>query len=403
MARLSSFARWSAAAVSAIAFAGAAHAGGTDAGTTVTNTFTLDYSVGATPQPQITNATPAGNGGALTTFTVDRLVDLSITTLDPTQSVAPNSVDNTIRYRLTNDGNDTQAYDLTTVTSGDFTPTNIVITYYVDLNGSGTRDGGETLETYTLGTPTQDVPADVSVYVFVESDVPTATPDGDSATIALVADTLYASATGVGVTTNSTDPQCTTTSCPPGTAVVGDSDGNDLENGAENVLADLSGPNDADNAGDFSASGVLNVVAPTLTASKIVAVLESAPATVTDASCGALSAPAAGNQYSVPEACVLYTISVTNTGSGAASNLDISDILPAEVRFVKAELDTTTGTGFVDDPAQPLAAPDTAGPVLTAPLAAEDCNGTTNCTVELSDAQLGAGQNGQIKIWARVR
>jgi len=51
--------------------AGTAFAGGTTAGTTVTNTFTLNYNVGTTPQPPVTGDTP-------TTFVVDRLIDVNV-------------------------------------------------------------------------------------------------------------------------------------------------------------------------------------------------------------------------------------------------------------------------------------------------------------------------------------
>ena len=49
----------------------------TPADTTVSNTFTLDYKVGGVDQPQIdSSATP-------TIFTVDRLIDLTVTSNGP--------------------------------------------------------------------------------------------------------------------------------------------------------------------------------------------------------------------------------------------------------------------------------------------------------------------------------
>ncbi|MEZ5997336.1 MAG: hypothetical protein R3B98_01410 [Hyphomonas sp.] len=367
----------------AIVLAGHAAAQRTDAGTTVSNTFTLNYEVSGSAQPQIDNtASP-------TTFTVDRLVDLTITTLDATQNVAPNSTGNTIRYRLTNLGNDNQAYDLSVATAGStYTPGSVTITYFIDADSSGTLNGSESLQSYTLGNPTIDVAPDDEVIVIVSSDVPAATPDGESATLTLVADTLFP-VTSVDVT-------CTPSTCTAGDAVVGDSDGNDMTNAAESVLADGAGVTDSANQGDYSSSGVLNVLAPTLSASKVVAVFDTDPGS--DAACMALTSAASGDQYSVPGACVQYVISVANTGSGTASNLNISDRLPAEVRFLKAELDTSSSTGFADD-----GAVSGTGPSLTAPGAAEDCDGSTNCLVDLSDTILSPGENGQIRIWALVR
>jgi uncharacterized repeat protein (TIGR01451 family) len=162
------------------------------------------------------------------------------------------------------------------------------------------------------------------------------------------------------------------------------------------VLLDAAGVTDAANAGNFSANALITIVAPTLAATKTVTVFNSAPAS--DAACSALSAASPGNQYSVPGACVQYIISITNTGSGQATTLNIADRLPAQVRFIKVELATSTGTGFADDPGVAGA-----GPVMAAPAAAENCNGTTNCLVNLTDAILAGSQNGQIRIWARVR
>ena len=60
---------------------GVAFAAGTDAGTTVSNTFTLDFSVGGVAQTQITND-GVGPNPAPTSFTVDRRVDLTVTAID---------------------------------------------------------------------------------------------------------------------------------------------------------------------------------------------------------------------------------------------------------------------------------------------------------------------------------
>ncbi len=372
-------------ALGVLLVAGAAEAQSkTAAGTTVENTFTLDYSVGGFAQPTIDNtATP-------TVFSVDRLVNLTVVSLDPAPNVSPNSTGNQIRFRVTNLGNDIQAYDLSFAYLGtpDFTPANVAITYFIDLNANDVFDGAEVLETYTLGTPTVDLEPDQHIVVIVTYDVPAGTSDGSEADFVLTADTLFG--------TTSFDPLCTPVICDPGTAVVADTGGNTLGGPAENVLADGAGVTDAANAGDFSASSDITVLAPVLAAAKTVTMMATAPAS--DAACSALTSPEPGDQYGTPGGCILYTISVTNTGTGAASNLVVSDRLPAEVRFLAASLATSTATGFADDPGIPGS-----GPVLSAPAAAEDCNGTTNCLIELTDAILAGAENGQVRIWARVR
>jgi len=111
---------------------GTAFAAGTAADTTVSNTFTLDYSVGTTPQPQVTNS------GSPTTFKVDRLVDLTVAAIAPATTSAPGAVDEELRFTVTNNGNDTQAYALSVVqeTGDDFQTANVTIVFYVD-DGDG--------------------------------------------------------------------------------------------------------------------------------------------------------------------------------------------------------------------------------------------------------------------------
>lgn len=392
MAYLNTFKRLAGLAAVSAVLAGAAHAGGTNAGVSVENTFTLNYEVGNTAQPTITNDTDTTIPGATvqgseTVFTVDRLIDLTVTELNSPLTVAPNSTGNRQIFRLQNLGNDNQAYDLTTaVVSGNtFTPTNFTISYFIDLDGNDTFDSAtETLETYTPGTATEDIAKDQRVIIYVDSDTPASAADGNTASIVLTADTL--------------NPQTSVETGFAGTAgqpVTADTDGNDLVNAAENVLADGAGSTDNANEGDFSATSIQNVEAATLAASKSITVFEDQPAN--DAACTALTSAATGDQYSVPGACIQYVIDVNNTGSGDATTLVIFDRMPAEVTFLAASLSTTTATGFADDP-------DVAGtgPTLAAPAGSEDCDGSSNCGIQLDNAVLAAGENGQILIWATV-
>lgn len=75
----------------------AAEAAGTSAGTTVANTFTLDYQVGGVSQTQITSS------GSPTEFTVDRLVDLTVTSAGDT-TVVPGATGQTLVWSVRNDG-----------------------------------------------------------------------------------------------------------------------------------------------------------------------------------------------------------------------------------------------------------------------------------------------------------
>ena len=99
----------------AMAMSGTAHAQGTDAGSTVSNTFTLDYSVNNTPQNQITNEDgTAGDPDGPTIFTVDRLIDLTVVQTSGEVFVTPGApaANAELTFNVTNTGNDNQSYSL---------------------------------------------------------------------------------------------------------------------------------------------------------------------------------------------------------------------------------------------------------------------------------------------------
>jgi len=343
-----------------------AFAGGTAAGTNVQNTFTLDYQVGAVDQPTIDNtATP-------TEFTVDRLVDLTVAS-SGNLTVAPGALDQELVFTVTNNGNDTQAYSFALVNetaADDFDTTGLNITYYVDNGTGGVCDatdlaGAGTAYTPGSGAASVDLAADAVICVVVDGDIPSAQVDTDTSEVSLVADTL--------------EP---TTGGSPGTAVVADAGTNTLTGAAENVLADGSGTaNEVANAGDHSATGTYIVASADLTASKAVSIF-----TEDGSGCATIpGTPGAGDQYSIPGACVEYVITTDNNGATAsATSIDISDILPDDLEFVNA-----TPSGFT-------------GGTFTQPAVSTDCNAGA-CTVSLTGATLTAGSTGTITIRALIK
>jgi len=342
-----------------------AFAGGTAAGTNVQNTFTLDYQVAGTSQPTIDNtATP-------TEFTVDRLIDLTVASSGDT-TVAPGSTNQELVFTVTNNGNDTQAYDFTLVNESgdDFDTTGLNINYIIDNGTGGVCDATDLAGSMTAYTPgsgdaSADLPADGVICVVVDSDIPAVRIDTDTADISLVSDTLQP-----------------TTGASPGTAEIADAGTNTLTGAAENVLADGTGTaNEVANAGDHSATGTYIVASADLTASKAVSVF-----TQDGSGCTTIpGTPGVGDQYSIPGACVEYVITTTNTGATAsATSVAISDILPDELEFINA-----TPSGFT-------------GGTFTQPATNTDCNGGS-CTVSLTGATLTAGSTGTITIRALVQ
>ncbi len=378
----------------------------TEAGTSVSNTFELSYSVSGTAQPVITNSlTPPPGGitqGTPTIFTVDRRVDFVVTSTNAA-TPAPGATA-VLTYQVLNEGNDNSAYSFSIADldngGGTFDATSLVVRYQLDANDNGTIDDGG----YTVITPTTigagagsafvtpDVPKGVLLFIEVEGTVAAGVADASTDDITLVAEArdptaflLEASATPAAVTTAATGP-------------------NDLINNAENVLADGTGVAAAEAAGDsdglFAATGIITVASPDLSASKTVTVIEEPGTGGPLTTCA--TATAVANAKAVPGSCVEYVIEVTNTGATAtASNLVIDDILPAQVTFVSASLNTTTATGFADDPLIGGAGPTLAFPATPA---ASDCDGTVaTCEIQLSDAVLAAGEVGQIVIRALVK
>ena len=376
----------------------------TEAGTSVSNTFELSYSVSGTPQPVITNSlTPPPGGvtqGTPTVFTVDRRVDFVVTSTNAaTPAPGANAI---LTFQVLNEGNDTSAYSfsLADLDSGatTFDATSLVVRYLIDDDDDGIADDGafapiaETVIGAGSGsaTVTLDVPKGVLVFVEVEGTVASGTLDALTDDITLVAEAR--------------DPQSFVleVSGTPGAVTAGTTGPNDPINDAQNVLADGTGVAAAEAAGDsdglFAATGVITVAAPNLLASKSVTVIEDPGTGGPLTNCA--TATTVANAKAVPGSCVEYVIEVQTPGATAtASNLDILDILPAQVTFVDASLVASVGAGFTDDPMI-----GGAGPVLSEPVANSSCDGTNaTCQIQLTDAVLAAGETGQIVIRALVK
>ena len=343
-----------------------AFAGGTSAGTNVSNTFRLEYQIGSTPQPPID--TGPGGSNTPTLFTVDRQIDLTVTSSGNT-TVAPGAQDQELLFSVVNNGNDTQAYNFVLVneTGDNFNTTGLNITVYVDdgdkiCNATDTGGSG-TAYTPGSGAATVDVDADDVLCIVVDGDIGAGQTDTQTSQVSLVADTLDNAAAGNGV-------------------VTGDSDGNNLVGIAENVLGDGSGTaNEAVNQGDHSATGTYVVASANLGATKAVTVFSE-----DGSNCSTIpGTPASGDQYSVPGACVEYVITVQNSGSTSASITLLRDILPGDLTYITAAVSTQITGGS-----------------LTQPATSSDC-GAVTCTVELTGASIAASQTGTLTIRAIVK
>ena len=309
----------------------------TPAETDVSNTFSLTYNVGTVQQPTITNDGAGGND-APTVFRVDRLVNVTVASSGTPGTYSPNEQDATVEFSVRNDGNDTHAYllDFEEDSGDDFdtdasTSGNRIV-YFLDTDGDGVLDAGE------AGSPLAYDPAtngtwpvlapDASIIVRVIRDIPVDAEDGEQADIHLYADSR-----------DDTDPSI---------AIIADNDTTNSTLVTENVLADADGPasagNDAATDGAHSATNSFVVLAANVTATKDVFVVSEIPCV--DIPGGAYTPPTdnAGN-YSIPNACVEYVITVENDGMATANSIDLLDELPDNLLFRDASiLGDLTGT-----------------------------------------------------------
>jgi hypothetical protein len=354
----------------ALAAAGPAFAAGTSAGTTVSNSFTLDYQVSGISQTQIDTS------GSPTNFTVDRKVDVTVSTVSGS-TVTPGQTGARLVYGVLNASNDNIAYRLSIKDVG--TDTFDIGTYsavfYADAGNDGVFtpgvDDAGAGTSYTLGAGvTTNVAPDARIWVILTGDVPAGATNGQTDDVILIADSYYP--------TVSLDPAYTQTA---GTNIT-QSGVNAMTGQSDTVLADGAGtagaPEDVANDGAHSSTATFTVSAASLTASKAVAVVATNPVNC--------ATDAVGGGFAAPGACVEYVITAANAAgaSASATNIAISDVLPNEVQWVSSAQSGFTSAG-----------------TLSNPTGGAGC--TTSCTVSLTGASLAPGATGTVTIRALVR
>lgn len=316
----------------AIGMATSAFALGTPAGDTISNLATLNYDVGTVAQTAIESAPGAGNStpgignGTNTDFLVDSKVDLAMAVTN----TAATGTGNIMPFVITNNGNDTQTYQLQLYSGASpaddqFDMSNLTI--YADLDGSGTITAGDVALTVGAGNVlfsgatayvSPDIAANGTLQVLVIGDVPASTADGATAKYTLIANTFDAG--GAAETTNAS----TGTN---GVAVV-------LADGAAG--AGVTGVTaDVVENGAYLVTGTFTVNSATITVAKTYVVV-SDPINGT-------SSPKA-----IPGAVIRYTITITNAGSADADNVVLTDAIPGNTLFSTSEAATASGTGVIN-------------------------------------------------------
>lgn len=273
----------------------------TPAGTVISNTVTLDYvPPGGIPEKATSNTA---------SFVVEELINVILQWQDASP-VSVNSPDiaDALTFMLSNTGNGTETFTLTRNNSpsvpDQYDPLNSATAIYFESNGTPGLQTGVGGDTPYVGGVTLN--AEQSVLVYVVSDTPAALPIGNTGQVALSAASDTVGAAGAV----------------PGTALVG------LGDGGVTAVVGLT-------QAQASANGIYIVSGLALSVVKTVVVDGGGDAATTTA----------------PGKTLIYTITVTLTGTGIASNLVITDPLPVELTYVPGSITVNAATRTdADDP-----------------------------------------------------
>jgi uncharacterized repeat protein (TIGR01451 family) len=269
-------------------------AAGTLAGTAISSAATVNYSIGGSTEAPVTSAA--------VTFLIDELIRPVLTWQD-TAPVAVNSpgTNDVLTFLLTNGGNGQEAFSLTRtngplpLAAGNYTPLNGTIGSLFLENGllAGFQATGPNADTpYTPGVNDPNLVPDAGQIVYVISDTPNAASNSRGE-VQLSASSLTSGTAGAL----------------PGTSLAGAGQG-----GGFAVVATSSAQVSA--TGSYIASGLGLVVNKTI-------------AGVLDPN---------GTAVLMPGAVLTYQIAVVLSGAGTATNLVITDPLPAGITYAPGSI-----------------------------------------------------------------
>ncbi len=278
-----------------------AHAIGTPSGTLISNTATVDYQV---------NTSARSASGAAPDITVDNRVDLTVVNNDALNNVTvvPGSTNQVLTYTVTNTGNTTQGYLLSTLTPTANIPMGNIRIYIETAFPANGFDAADTL--YVTGTnagnldPNGVLGQDDVMTVYVVADTPATALDSSFDDFRLVAQSAATTAAAGD----------------PTTALV--ASGGPITSVVDIVFADLAGTDDAARDGQFSAAATYTVSSAALTVTKSIL-------STTDAF---------GTGFAIPGAAVQYQLRVANSGTAVVDNntVVVTDQVPANTKVCVA-------------------------------------------------------------------
>ena len=306
------------------------------AGDTISNTATLNFTIGGVGQTPVTPAAPA-------TFVEDRKVNFTVAEVGgATTSVIPGATLQVQTFTVTNNGNAPQDFLLSALEVGGsaFSPTSVQVFVDSAAVAAGT-------DTFLSGTDTDifidELPAGTARTVYIVSTIPGTATNGQVATMSLVAqiaaggsasadDSVAANAGAAIMNDNNghASPVGTynnglTTTVATAAAALAAADIADTA-AVETVFADAAGTLNSAGAADAASNGQ-HSANDTYTVS-------AAALTVTKAVSTALWDPINADSFpkAIPGAYVTYTITVANAAGGSSASLTtLTDTLAASL------------------------------------------------------------------------
>ncbi len=311
----------------AFAGAGVASAAGTASGTSISNTATINYTVGGVGQTPITSAA--------TSFLVDDKVDFTVVSNDGgTVTGTPGSAAIAMKFTVTNTGNTTHDFNLSSIaaTTNEFVASSV--TFYDDVNVNGVYDSGVDNPISYIA----ELAADGTKVVFLVAAVPLTATNGQRANYALKVVAHQGGGAGLGALTTAPSGAADNPAVVQVVFADADSDSIGEDATADNDPKGVNGTNSIPTVigGKYNGIYVIwgnqgpNLPQPAIgTGGYVVA---TAVITISKTSV-VYSDPINGttNPKAIPGAVIRYTISITNAaGAGASATLTtISDALTA--------------------------------------------------------------------------
>jgi len=301
---------------------GTAQAAGTLAGTAITNLATLTYSVGSTAQSPIGSSATGNTTGAgtATSFIVDNKINLLVVRDTGTFVTVIPGTSGVASFTLTNTGNSTQDYSLSSTlnlssttlggVTDNFDPSSCSV--FVESGANGGYQAAQDTDTFV-----DELAPDATKTVYAVCAIPLSRVDGDGAVVALTATARVGGA-----------------AASQGIALVQSTGANTefvagVSSGIDIVFADGAGSDDAARDAKFSARDVFKVVTAKLTVTKAMTPI-----------CDPFNGDV--NPKAIPGSIVRYNISIANTGNDTATLTQITDALNAAVTL---DPNLVTGAG----------------------------------------------------------